>query len=188
MSWESQSHHAHSAVPSVAMAIPGPVDHHHSSFDNDKDKKVGRRVNETDMDKEIRKEKRREREKLQREKENEDESEQRRKRRREQDQHRGERMVNTPELESRKQKRRTADSNRRQTMSAEMREHFNQKRRAMHLKRKQNPIENAPQAIPRPIGREQPIPPSLTVLPHHIQQDHNQVVAIPHALSMMHSV
>jgi len=182
MSWESQA--LHSAVPSVAMSIPGPVEHHLSSFDNDKDKKVGRRVNETDIDKELRKEKRREREKLQREKETDEERELRRKRRREQDLNRGERLVNTPELESRKQKRRTADANRRQTMTAERREEFNQKRRAMHLKRKQNPIESAPRGIPR----EQPIPPSLTVLPHHIQQDHNQVVAIPHALSMMHSV
>lgn len=185
MSWESQA--LHSAVPSVTMSIPGPVEHHHSSFDNDKDKKGGRRGHETDLDKELRKEKRREREKQQREKETDEEREHRRKRRREQDLNRGERLVNTPELESRKMKRRTADASRRQNMTAEMREAFNQKRRAMHLKRKQNPPDIQPSA-PQRIPREQPIPPSLTVLPHHIQQDHNQVVAIPHALSMMHSV
>ncbi len=166
MSWESQA----VAVPSVAMAIPGPIEIQSALLDSDKDKKSARRLNETDSDKEARKIKRRDREKLSREKETDEEREQRRKKRREQDLQRAERLANTPELEDRKQKRRQADSARRHKMTPAERDAFNLKRREMHRKRKMNAQEQ--QQIQNMVA-----PISTT-----------DSVAIPQALSMMHSV
>jgi len=193
------------AVPSITMAIHGHMDVHHQALLDDKDKKNQRtRINETDFDKDARKEKRRERERVLRERETEEERELRRKRRRETDMHRGERLLNTPELEAKKERRRKSDAKRRMEMTADERDQFNQKRRTMHLKRKQNPQDRAsmthsrsgPPAIPRqpnPVVVPRDVAPidfipSAIIMPHHIARDHHQVVAIPQALSMMHSV
>jgi len=94
-----------------------------------------------------------------------------------------ERKQNVPILEMKKEKRRKQDAIRRSTMTDEQRSAFNEKRRALHLKRKKKPITEDPPIQDR---GERPIPQT----PEHIQQAHSAVVVVdlPQALNMMHYV
>ena len=162
-----------------SAALPTDMKHAHSHASMVDKKQPIRKPNESDAEREARMEKRRQRERLAREQETPEEKEARRKKRRDADNARMAQLAQTNELQERKLRRRQKDTERRHNMTEEQREAFNAKRRENHRRRKEM---SAAGQVSMTQTHTNTVP---TALPAAISAD---AIAVPNALSMMHSV